>query len=558
MDNFSVLIGGKAGFGIDKSGAIIGRLFNQLGYRIYIYRDYPSVIRGGHTFSIIRASKARIATHQDKIDFLLALNQETLDLHRAKLNKDCLFIYDSETVKINPVATCGIGIPLGQILKEENASEIMRNTCIIGAFCKVAGIKWEVLDSVLRKEITKEIDLNLKVARRGFDASNESTKIEQLEQKSLPLLSGSQAVGLGLIKAGLKTYIAYPMTPASPLLHFLAEAAPDFGLDVIHPESEIGVMLMALGFSYMGKKVAVGTSGGGFCLMTEGLSFAGIAELPVVIMMGQRPGPSTGLPTYSSQTDLHFVLNAGQGEFPRFIVAPGDPEEAYYWSAVAMNMAWKYQLPSFILSDKNLAEGVFNFDLDSVKEIKEETPLLWDKKSPYKRYGFYENGVSPLAFVPQKDAIIKVNSYEHDEAGITTEDPKLTTMMNDKRLGKEKYLAQELEGFESVKVHGNKDSQTALLCWGSNKGVCVEAAQNLGLKVIQPLVLSPFPVKQFQEAIKGVKKIISVENNATGQLVRLLKIYGFDCSAKILKYDGRPFSLDELEIKVRETPGLIG
>lgn len=552
MDNFSVLIGGKAGFGIDKSGAIIGRLFNQLGYRIYIYRDYPSVIRGGHTFSIIRASKTRIATHQNKIDFLLVLNQETLDLHRAKLNKDCLFIYDSEAVKINPVATCGIGIPLGQILKEENASEIMRNTCIIGAFCKAAGIKWEVLDSVLRKEITKEIDLNLKVARRGFDASNESTKIEQLEQKSLPLLSGSQAVGLGLIKAGLKTYIAYPMTPASPLLHFLAEVAPDFGLDVIHPESEIGVILMALGFSYMGKKVAVGTSGGGFCLMTEGLSFAGMAELPIVIMMGQRPGPSTGLPTYSSQTDLHFVLNAGQGEFPRFIVAPGDPEEAYYWSAVAMNMAWKYQLPSFILSDKNLAEGVFNFDLDSVKEIKEEAPLLWDKKSPYKRYGFSENGVSPLAFVPQKDAIIKVNSYEHDEAGITTEDPKLTTMMNDKRLGKEKYLAQELEGFESVKVHGNIDSQTALLCWGSNKGVCVEVAQNLGLKVIQPLVLSPFPVKQFQEAIKGVKKIISVENNATGQLVRLLKIYGFDCSAKILKYDGSPFSLDELEVKTKE------
>lgn len=552
MDNFSVLIGGKAGFGIDKSGAIIGRLFNQLGYRIYIYRDYPSVIRGGHTFSIIRASKARIATHQNKIDFLLALNQETLDLHRAKLNKDCLFIYDSEAVKTNPVATCGIGIPLGQILKEENAPEIMRNTCIIGAFCKAAGIKWEVLDSVLRKEITKEIDLNLKVARRGFDASNESTKIEQLEQKSLPLLSGSQAVGLGLIKGGLKTYIAYPMTPASPLLHFLAEVAPDFGLDVIHPESEIGVMLMALGFSYMGKKAAVGTSGGGFCLMTEGLSFAGMAELPIVIMMGQRPGPSTGLPTYSSQTDLHFVLNAGQGEFIRFIVAPGDPEEAYYWSAVAMNMAWKYQIPSFILSDKNLAEGVFNFDLDSVKEIKEETPLLWDKKSPYKRYGFYENGVSPLAFVPQKDAIIKVNSYEHDEAGITTEDPKLTTMMNDKRLGKEKYLAQELEGFESVKVYGNKDSQTAILCWGSNKGVCVEAAQNLGLKVIQPLVLSPFPVKQFQEAIKGVKKIISVENNATGQLVRLLKIYGFDCSAKIFKYDGRPFSLDELEIKTKE------
>lgn len=552
MDDFSILIGGKAGFGIDKSGNIIGRLLNQSGYRIYIYREYPSVIRGGHTFSIIRASKTRVAAHRNKIDFLLALNQETLDLHRGKLNKECLFIYDSETVKASPVTTCGTGLALGQILKEENASEIMRNTCIIGAFCKAAGIKWEALDSVLRKEITKEIGLNLKVGRRGFDAAAELTKIEPLTQKSLPILSGSEAVGLGLIKGGLEAYIAYPMTPASPLLHFLAEAAPDFGLEVIHPENEIGVMLMALGFSYMGKKAAVGTSGGGFCLMTEGLSFAGIAELPVVIMMGQRPGPSTGLPTYSSQTDLHFVLNAGQGEFPRFIAAPGDAEEAYYWSAVALNMAWRYQIPSFILSDKNLAEGIFNFDADSVKEIKEETPLLWDKKCPYKRYQFNENGISPLAFAPQKDAVIKVNSYEHDEAGITTEDPKLTTMMNDKRLGKEKYLAQELEGFECVKAYGNKDSQTALLCWGSNKGVCVEVAQNLGLKVIQPLVLSPFPVKQFQEVIKGVKKIISVENNATGQLARLLKVYGFDCGGAIFKYDGRPFSLDELELKVKE------
>lgn len=552
MDNFSVLIGGKAGFGIDKSGAIISRLLNQLGWRIYVYRDYPSVIRGGHTFSIIRASKQRIASHINKIDFLLALNQETLDLHRGRLNKDCFFIYDSEQVKVNPAVPCGTGIALGKILKEESAPEVMRNTCIIGAFAKGAGIGWEALDAVLRKEISRELDLNLKVARRGFDAGAELTKLAQLEQKSLPLVSGNQAIGLGLIKGGLKAYIAYPMTPSSPLLHFLAEVAPDFGLKVIHPESEIGVILMALGFSYMGEKVAVGTSGGGFCLMTEGLSFSGMAELPIVIIMGQRPGPSTGLPTYSSQSDLHFVLNAGQGEFARFIVAPGDPEEAYYWSAVALNLAWKYQIPSFILSDKNLGEGVFNFDSDSIKEIKEEAPLLWDRKSGYKRYKFSDNGVSPMAFVPEKGAIIKVNSYEHDESGITTEDPNLTSLMQDKRLAKGKYLAQELEGFETVKVYGNKGSSTALLCWGSNKGVCIEAAQNLGLKAVHPLVLHPFPVKQFQDAITGVKKLICIENNATGQLAGLLKAYDIRIDDKILKYDGRPFSLDELEEKVKE------
>lgn len=549
MNNFSLLIGGKAGFGIDKSGAILGRLFNQLGYYLYIYRDYPSIIRGGHTFSLIRAARTRIATHQEKIDFLLALNQDTFNFHQHRLKDNSLIIYDSDTVKLADLASDikSIGIPVAKIIKEENAAELMRNSCVIGAFCQAAGISWEVLDNVFRKEITREIDTNLKVSRRGFDLGQETARIEVLPQHQLPLLSGNQAIGLGLIKGGLKTYIAYPMTPSSPLLHFLADIARDFSLEVIHPESEIGVILMALGFSYMGKKVAVGTSGGGFCLMTEALSLAGMAELPIVIMVGQRPGPSTGLPTYSAQTDLHFVLNAGQGEFPRFVVAPGDPEEAYLWSCRAMNISWKYQLPSIILLDKNLGEGTFNFDIDSVEQISEEPPYLWDRKSAYKRYLYSENGISPLSFVPDKEAIIKVNSYEHDESGITTEDPKQSKLMQDKRLGKEKYLLEELENYEAVKIYGDKYAQVALLCWGSNKGVVLEAAQKLGLKVIQPLALSPFPVKQFQAALSGIKKLICIENNATGQLIRLIKTYGFKVDGKIFKYDGRPFSLDELE-----------
>ncbi|MBI4335352.1 MAG: 2-oxoacid:acceptor oxidoreductase family protein, partial [Candidatus Omnitrophica bacterium] len=456
----------------------------------------------------------------------------------------------------------GIGIPISKIIKEETATEIMRNTCIIGAFCRAAGIGWDVLDKAFRKEIGALIDLNLKVARRGYDAVNERwgqfsvrtvpiSKIEGLAREPLPMLTGSQAMGLGLVKAGLKTYIAYPMTPSSPLLHFLAEKADTFGLNVIHPESEIGVILMALGFSYMGQKVAVGTSGGGFCLMTEALSFAGQAELPIVIMMGQRPGPSTGLPTYSSQTDLHFVLNAGQGEFPRFIVAPGDAEEAYFWSAAALNISWKYQIPAIVLSDKNLGEGAFNFDISGAGHIKEEGPVLWDRKGQYKRYLAAETGVSPMAFAPDKDAVVKVNSYEHDEYGITTEDPAITTAMHDKRLGKVKHLLKELEGYETVGAYGDNNSPTAVLCWGSNKLVCREAAQSLGLKVIQPILLSPFPVERFKAALSGVKKLICVESNATGQLARLIKSYGFRVDETVLKYDGRPFTIDELEEKLK-------
>ena len=551
MDEFSILIGGKAGFGIDKAGMVIGRLLNQLGYRIYIYRDYPSLIRGGHTFSIIRASKSRVAVHQEKVDLILALNQETFDLHKSRLKKDCFFIFDSEQVKVGAEYTCGLGLALGKFLKEETAPEIMRNTCIIGALAKAIGLSFDVLEDVLKKEFTKDKDLNIKVAQRGFKESKELIKIEPFKQESLPLLTGNQAIAFGLIKGGLDVYVSYPMTPTSPILHFLAEIADDFSLDVIHPESEISVILMALGFSYMGKKVAVGTSGGGFCLMTEGLSLAGMAELPIVIILGQRPGPSTGLPTYSAQTELHFALHAGQGEFVRFIVAPGDTEEAYFWSAQAMNMSWKYQIPSIILSDKNMGEGVFNFDINSIPEVHEEAPSLWDRKSPYKRYLFTENGVSSLAFVLDKEAIIKVNSYEHDEYGITTEDPKQTILMQDKRMSKEKYLQEELEKFETVKVYGNRDASVSLLCWGSNKGVCVELAERLDIKVIQPLVLWPFPIEQFQRALSGVKKLVCVESNATGQLTRLMKMLGFNVDGQILKYDGRPFSFDELEARTR-------
>lgn len=545
MSEFSVLIGGKAGFGIDRASLILGRILNSLCYRVYIYRDYPSLIRGGHTFSIIRASAQKISAYKNQIDFLLALNQETFDLHKDRLNDKSVVIYDSDVVKLDDPRA--IGIPLTKIVKEENASEIMRNTGIIGAFCKAAGISDEILEANLRKEISKEVEVNLKIAFRGFRESQELSNIAALSQSSLPLISGSQAMGMGLIKAGLKNYVAYPMTPASPLLHFLAEGAQDFGLKVIHPESEIAVILMALGFAYAGEKTAVGTSGGGFCLMTEGLSLSAMSELPVVIMMGQRPGPSTGLPTYSSQTELNFVLSAGQGEFSRFVVAPGDLEEAYFWSGEALNLAWKYQIPAFVLTDKNLNEGVFNFVPDCLETLKEEGPRLWDGNGPYQRYRDTEDGVSPLAFVPKKEAVIKVNSYEHDESGITTEDPVLTKKMQDKRLRKEKFLSEELKKYESVKIHGKADSPVALLCWGSNKGVTVEVAENLGLKVVQPLVLAPFPCEGLRKALEGAKKIIAIESNATGQLANLIKIYGMKADELILKYDGRPFTVDELQ-----------
>jgi len=524
MKDFSVLIAGKAGFGIDKAGSIIASILNQLGLRIYIYRDYPSLIRGGHTFSIIRASEKRISAHKDKVDFVLALDQETVILHKQRLNKKGKLIYDSSAVKSE-----GLGIGISNIIKEENASEIMRNTCIIGSFCKIAGINWEILDKVFRKNIDRELDSNLKIARRGFDAAQQEGNIEAIRRAPMPLITGNEAIGLGLVNAGLKAYIAYPMTPSSGILHFMASNAENFGLKVVHPESEISVMLMSLGFAYAGEKCAVGTSGGGFCLMTEGLSFSGMAELPAVIVLGQRPGPSTGLPTYTSQTELKFALSAGQGEFTRFIVAPADPEDAYFWAGTALNLAWKYRIPSIILSDKTMAEGIYNFDTGSADKPGEENPASW-----------------------QAGLVKKANSYEHDPAGITTEDPDITKKMQDMRLAKEKSLAKELEGCSCVKVYGNKNSKNALLCWGSNKGVCVEAAEKLNLRAVHASVIWPLPVKQLKKSLKGAGRIISVENNATAQFAGLCNCAGIKISKNILKYDGRPFSVEELERLVKK------
>lgn len=554
MKELSVLIGGKAGDGINQSGLLISRLISQLSYYIYMYFDYPSLIRGGHNFSIIRASTYKIGSHTEKIDFLLALNKDTIDLHKNRLKDSSFIIYDSNSVNSEnlPIGIKQLGIPIKKIIKEEGASPVMRNSYLLGAFSKSLGINWEIIERVFRKNIKKELNLNLKLAQRGFNEVKEFIKLTPTSQKILPILNGNESISLGLVNAGLRSYIAYPMTPSSTLLHFLAQIANEFNLKVIHPENEIAVILMALGFSYAGERVAVGTSGGGFCLMTEGLSLSGMAELPIVIVIAQRPGPSTGVPTYTAQGDLHFAINAGHGEFVRFVVAPGDAEQAFYWSSLALNISWKFQIPSIILTDKALSEGTYSFNTDSIKEIREEEPLLWNRKQSYKRYLDTETGISPLAFVPEKEAIIKVNSYEHDEFGFTTEDPKKIKMMSRKRLRKEKQLYEELQNYETVKIFGDKKSSIVLLCWGSNKSVCSELGKKYGLKVVQPIVLAPFPTKQFEKALKDAKKIICVENNITGQLVKLINRYGFRVDEEILKHDGRPFSLEELEEKLKE------
>lgn len=547
MEELSILIGGKAGDGIRQAGTAIAKLLSRQGYQIFFYDDYPSLIRGGHNFSIIRASKKKILAHKENVDMIIALNQDTVDKHEKKLNANGILLYDSDKIKAR-----GIGIPFTQIVKENEGISIMRNTAAIGALAKILGIEWPALEKVIRDTEEKAIELNLEIARKAFEKiAHPSLPVEKTGQKPRPLVSGNEAIALGAVQAGLNMYIAYPMTPASSILHYLAAHEDDLGIVTVHPESEIGVAMMALGAAYAGAKTMVGTSGGGFALMTEALSLAGQGEFPMVIVECQRAGPSTGVPTYTMQADLLFVVHSGHGDVLRLVVAPGDSEEAFYSSGIAMNIAWKFQIPAFVLSDKHLSESTFTFEPD-IKAAKPSEGLLWDGQGKYKRYLDTESGISPLAFPGNPAAIVKGTSYEHDEFGITTEEPGPVIAMQKKRLRKRKSLAEELSQYEQVKIYGNTESKTALMCWGSTKGACIEVGEEMGLKVIQPLILEPFPVEPLKKALSGVKQIIDVEANATGQLAKLLSCNEFNVDQLLLRFDGRPFTVDTLMKKTKE------
>jgi 2-oxoglutarate ferredoxin oxidoreductase subunit alpha len=547
MADLSVLIGGRAGDGINSAGLLVSHLFNRMGYYTYMYFDYPSLIKGGHNFTITRAADHPVGAFRERCDVILALNQDSIDLHRDLMDNATMVIYDS-----NRAAAEGQGVPIQDILKEEQAPGVMGNSCIIGAFCGAAGIPFPVLEEVFRRQIPKGLEKNLAIARKGFDAVKPGGTLEHGKNEPLPLLSGNEAIGIGLLHGGLDAFVAYPMTPTSNLLHFLAGVAEEYPLTVVHPENEIAVILMAHGLAYAGKKAAVGTSGGGFCLMTESFSMAGMNEVPVVVVMGQRTGPSTGLPTYTGQTDLHFMLHAGQGEFPRLVVAPGDTSQACSWSSLALSLAWKCQVPAIILVDKTLCEGIFPLEEEAYSGPAPVASLPEPSEGLYNRYAITDTGISPMLSPPVPGSVIKVNSYAHDETGISTERADMTRLMTEKRFRKAATLKQETDALNPVMLHGARDAATALLCWGSTLPVCREVAGDRSFRVVQAVVLSPFPAEALRDALTGVKKLIAVEENATGQLQMLCARYGIVTDHAILKYDGRPFTVDELTRRLKE------
>lgn len=522
----SILVGGEAGDGIKQSGVIIAKIFNELGYHIFVYDDYQSLVKGGHNFSVVRVSDNKVHGHNDHVDLLVAFNQNTVERHCWRCKET---IYDSDKVKAG-----GTGIAALTWAKEKGSS-LLRNSIFIGAICKYTGVDLGVAEKIVRESFHRMIDENMAALKFGYDSVEKKHDFRKIGEPR-EIVTGNEAIARGAAAAGVRLYIAYPMTPASSILHYFAAEGDKLGVVAVQEENEIAVANMAVGSCFAGVRAMVGTSGGGFALMTETVSLCAQSETPVVFVNSQRAGPSTGVPTYTMQADLNFVRNAGHGDVTRIVAAPGDAEESYALTGKLVNLAWKYQTPVFVLVDKQISESTFSAEL---KGVKKEEPKLWDGKGEYARYRINEDGISPLAF-PGEVFTAKASSYEHDEKGITTEEPEAVKAMQDKRLRKMEKLKEEMKSVETVKVYGNPESKVTLLTWGSTKGPCIEAAEQLGLKVVQPLYMDPMPMWELEKHLKG--RVIAVEANATGQLADILGV-----KEKILKYDSRPFTPEELK-----------
>ena len=548
MQEFSVCLGGKAGDGINRSGTLLCRILARHGWKVWMYYEYPSLIRGGQNIVVIRAGEKQPGGHRDCVDYLLALDQITVDRYCTKCNPGMVCIYNSDTVS----RATGTGIDLEAIVRREGGHPVMKNTCLIGAFCRAAQIPFELLEQMLRDEFGEKAEPNIRYAAIGYDFESSPKPIPAGTGDGSAVLSGNEVMALGLCAGGLETYVAYPMSPSTGILHTLAGEAENFGLRVLHPESEIAAAGMTLGAACGGSMAATGTSGGGFCLMTETFSMAGMSETPFCVVLCQRSGPSTGAPTYTGQEDLLFALHAGQGEFPRLVVAPGDHTQAFYWSGRALQLAWEFQVPSLILADKTLCESVATCPPDLLKPPVAGPVPWWDGTGTYERYQETGNGVSPLAVPPQQGAVVKVSRKTHTADGIATDHAQEIAALHDKFLRKEQALAVALAGESPVLHVPTPDATTVICTWGTSAPVCREISEEVGCAVIQPIVLSPFPLKAMQDYLKAYSRLITVEVNSTGQFATLLRSQGIMPDAEVKKYDGRPFTPEDLTTALKE------
>jgi len=537
------LIAGDAGQGIAKSAEILAKSFTKRGYYVFNYRDYPSLIRGGLNFNMLKVSTDPVGSHEWKADYAVFLSQQAFDTHKDKTH---FAITTSEVIGGD------FQINTSEIVQKTGAPAIAGNTATLGALYKAIGHDTQPLMEALA-DFGKHADINRKVAWEGFQAyTGKTTPLPQKEGgKPGYFISGSCAIALGAIAAGMDLYFAYPMTPATPVLHVLAELEREFDYRTVQLENEIAVANAALGASFAGSNVMIGTSGGGLALMGEALSLQGISELPLVAYLSMRTGPATGVPTYTGQGDIKFALNIGHGEFARAVIVPGDAKEAHERTVEAFYLTRKFRVLSLLISDKHLSESNYTHDSLPEPRVNSERGLVKATDS-HMSYKITEEGVSPMA-APGVNGTLRATSYEHDEYGYTIEDEPTILKMVNKRLKKARTFEQAVNKLEPVSVYGK--GKHVILSWGSTKGAILDALARLdqaSVKFVQLSYLAPFPKKQVEEALKGAKTITAVENSVTCALAGILKEHtGLEVDHTIVKYDGRPFTGGEIVNKIR-------
>lgn len=567
----TIRIAGQAGQGVQSISATMGKIFTRHGFYVFINQDAESRIRGGHNFDQVRVKDEQVYATRDKPNYLVCLDENAVEKDLPHLHPDGIMIYDGTKSGFKSESPDHLSIPLEQIALEHGKSKIMVNSVATGAVFALLGFALQPLLDRLEEQFASKgseiVDRNKGSAAGGHRYVQENFKGVSGSRippgsfsKEKMLLNGSQAMALGAICAGLKFYSGYPMSPSTAIMEFIASRAKEDGIVFEQAEDEIAAANMAIGASFTGARAMTATSGGGFCLMVEALGLAGMTETPLVVIVAQRPGPSTGLPTRTEQGDLNFVIHASSGEFPRAVLAPGNAEQAFYMVADAFNLAERYQTPVIILGDQHLNDSYFTVDeLDLGRISIDRGKIVSDDRIPsvkdYKRYAWHESGISPRILPGQSQAVLYADSDEHTEQGHITESGAVRNRMVEKRMRKLDGIRAEMN---PPLIYPSQKADVLLLSWGSLYGATKEAVDLLNqdgvaAQMIQFSDIYPFTAAPFLEKIERKAKIFAVECNYSGQFADLFaRESGLPIFHKILKYDGRPFSPREIVEKIKE------
>lgn len=565
-NEFAIRIGGAAGDGIASTGEIFSRTCSRSGLHVFGMNSYQSAIRGGHVWFQVRAGNEKVTNQGDRVDIVVALNSETAELHAPFVSKGGVIVYDKEKVKLNPNLipqnVTILEVPLGEIARKFDKNPIIQNTVALGVSMLLLGLGFDVFSTVLTDAFGKKkqaiIDANLNAAKAGYEFAKSNFQSKELNI-SLPqdpklrlLLTGNQAIALGAVMAGCKFYAAYPMTPASSILHWMAAHAAPLKVVVKQAEDELAVINMGIGAAHAGVRAMVGTSGGGFSLMSEALGLAGMTETPIVIIEAQRAGPSTGLPTKTEQGDLNMMMGASQGDFPRIVLAPLTVEDAYYSVIEAFNLAERFQCPVIVASDLFISEHIETVDSFNSEIMIDRGELITSSpEEKYNRFKITETGISPRAIPGTPNAVFVAASDEHQEDGVVISDVlsgipryvKEREKQMEKRMRKMEVARNEILG---PKFYGEESGALTLVCWGSTYGAATEAAKILTKEGVKTNVyalrnIMPLNWETVKLALTSAKRLICVECNYSGQMARTIRAEtGIEIKDKFLKYDGEP------------------